>query len=211
MAEIFLRFRRPQYPEDNEWHIAHALEFTGPGTVWIDNFVLFRNDENHEFRPFTPHEISFDELADSMPDMGEKPALRFYDTIFHPADIQSMFTNYANGTYRVAWNSGPGNAPSTTIAQALYWAYKTGDRPNTRVVPYLTCLEEYTENEWMALVEFLGVPYDPATDDPASKPYAYLRYKYRDDIVPFIRSGGSVFRRKVGPNLPGANTMRAFG
>jgi hypothetical protein len=62
----------------------------------------------------------------------------------------------------------------------MQWAYQTGDDPDTRVVPYLTCLEEYTEDEWMALVEFLGVPYNPSVDTPQTKPYAYLRYKHRD-------------------------------
>jgi hypothetical protein len=172
-------FTAPAYPDDHQWHTSHNLEFTGPGQVWIDNFVLYRYDEAHEFRPFTPHTVSFDEMMDSMPAAGRKPAMRFYGTIFHPASIEAMMGDYGNGTYRVAWNAGVGGGPDTTIAQCLYWAYKTGDSPGTRVVPYLTCLEEYTEAEWRALVEFLGVPYDPAVDTPASKPYAYLRYKYR--------------------------------
>ena len=174
-------FVAPEYPYDNAYHISHNLEFTGPGQVWMDNFVLFRNDAEHEYRPFTPHTNSISEMMASMPETGKKPAMRFYGTIFHPSSIEAMFGNYGNGRYNVAWNSGPGGSPSTTIAQCLYWAYKTGDTPETRVVPYLTCLEEYTEEEWMALVEFLGVPYDPAIDTPQTKPYAYLRYKYRDN------------------------------
>ncbi|MFZ1984452.1 MAG: hypothetical protein WAU91_08560 [Desulfatitalea sp.] len=174
-------FVAPQYPTDNQYHIAHNLEFTGPGRVWIDNFVLYRNDAKHEYRPFTPHEVSFDEMMASMPATGKKPAMRFYGTIFHPSSITAMFGDYGNGTYDVAWNAGAGNSPSTTIAQCMYWAFKTGDTPRTRVVPYLTCLEEYTEEEWMALVEYLGVPYNPAVDTPSTKPYAYQRYKYRGD------------------------------
>jgi len=172
-------FVAPAYPTGGS-HIAHALELTGPGTLWLDNFVLYRNDAKHEFRPFTPHEVSFDEMMAVMPETGKKPAMRFYGTIFHPSSIEAMFTDYGNSQWEVAWNCHVGNAPSTTIAQCLVWAYKTGDAPETRVVPYLTCNEEYTEDEWMALVEFLGVPYDPAVDTPQSKPYAYARYKYRD-------------------------------
>ncbi len=174
-------FTAPDYPGDHQWHIGHGLEFTGPGRVWMDNFVLYKNDAKHESRPFTPHEISFDEMMDSMPQTGKKPAMRFYGTIFHPSSIEAMFTDYGNGTYNVAWNAGTGGAPDMTIAQCLYWAYKTGDSPQNRVVPYLTGLEEYTEAEWMALVEFLGIPYDPAVDTPRTKPYAYLRYKYRNN------------------------------
>jgi len=172
-------FVGPEYPTEHQWHILQGLEFTGPGTVWIDNFVLYRNDAKHDFRPFTPHTVSFDELMASMPVEGKKPALRFYGTIFHPSTIEAMFTDYGNSSWEVAWNCHAGNAPATTIAQCMVWAYKTGDRPETRVVPYLTCNEEYTEDEWKALVEYLGVSYDPAVDTPRSKPHAYARYKYR--------------------------------
>ena len=174
-------FVAPSYPTDNRWHITHGLEFTGPGTVWIDNFVLYRNDAKHEYRPFTPHEVSFDEMMDAMPQDAPKPAMRFYGTIFHPSTVEAMFTNYGNSSWAVAWNCHVAGAPKTTIAQCLYWAARTGTSPESRVVPYLTCNEEYTEDEWMALVEYLGVPYDPARDTPERKPYAYMRYKYRGD------------------------------
>lgn len=171
-------FVAPAYPTSGS-HIAHQLEFTGPGKVWIDNFVLFRNDQQHDYKPFSPHEISFKQMMESIPQKGPKPAMRFYGTIFHPSSIEAMFTDYGNSSYRIAWNSGVGSSPSTTIAQVLTWALKTGNSPAERMVPYLTCNEEYTENEWMALVEYLGVPYDPATDTPESKPHAYQRYLYR--------------------------------
>ena len=174
-------FVAPSYPTDNQYHISHNLEFTGPGRVWIDNFILYRYDAEHEYRPFTPHTVSFGEMMDAMPESSKKPAMRFYGTIFHSSSIEAMFGDYGNGTYNVAWNAGTGSGPDTTIAQCLYWAYKTGDSPADRVVPYLTCLEEYTEAEWMALVEFLGVPYNPSVDTPQTKPYAYLRYKYRNN------------------------------
>ncbi|MBM3272592.1 hypothetical protein FJY94_04955 [Candidatus Kaiserbacteria bacterium] len=174
-------FIAPPYPTSPAGHISHGLEFTGPGTVWLDNFVLYRHDAEHEFRPFTPHTISFQELMAAMPAAGRKPALRFYGTIFHPSSIEAMFTDYGNSRWEVAWNSRVGDAPATTIAQCMYWASRTGDSPFTRVVPYLTCNEEYTEDEWMALIEYLGVPYDPAVDTPERKPHAYTRYVYRGE------------------------------
>ncbi len=126
-------FIAPVYPTSGS-HIAHRLEFTGPGKVWIDNFVLYRYDEKHEFRPFTPHEISFDKMMATVPQEGKKPAMRFYGPIYHESSIEAMFTNYGNPKYRVAWNAGAGKAPITTIAQVMYWAYKSGDRPATRMV-----------------------------------------------------------------------------
>lgn len=179
-------FVAPAYPTDSQWHIAHGLEFTGPGKVWIDNFILYRYDAKHDFKPFGPHEVSFDEMMSSMPATGPKPAIRFYGPIFHASSIEAMFTNYSNSSWNVSWNMGIGNAAAMTIAQSLEWAYQTGDSPQTRVVPYLTCIEEYTEDEWKALVEFLGVPYDPSVDTPRSKPHAYARYIYRgNNITPW--------------------------
>ena len=80
---------------------------------------------------------------------------------------------------------GYANAPAMTIAQCFEWAYRTGDSPESRVVPYLTCIDEYTEDEWKALVEYLGVPYGPKKDDPKRKPYAWLRYQRRGNGAPW--------------------------
>ena len=174
-------FKGPEYPTGDYAHISHGLEFTGPGKVWIDNFVLYRNDEKHEYRPFTPHEVSFDEFMASVPAEGKKPAMRFYGPIYHATTVEALMGDYGNSKWEVAWNMRFGNAPIATLAQSMYWAYKTGDSPETRVVPHLTFNEEYVESDWKAIVEYLGVPYDPATDSPESKPYAYRRYRYRGE------------------------------
>ncbi len=172
-------FVAPDYPTGNSSHISHGLEFTGPGKVWIDNFLLYRYDDKHEKRPFTPHEVSFDEFMASVPATGRKPTLRCYNTIYHASTVEALMGDYGNSTWVVAWNMRFGQAPIATLAQSMYWAYKTGDSPETRVVPHLTFNEEYVDEDWKALVEYLGVPYDPATDTPESKPYAYRRYQYR--------------------------------
>jgi hypothetical protein len=172
-------FTGPDYPTGDFTHIGHGLEFTGPGKVWVDNFVLYRNDEKHEHRPFTPHAVSFDEFMASVPVSGKKPAMRFYGPIYHPTTIEGLMGNYANSKWEVAWNMRYGNAPIATLGQSLYWAYKTGDCPETRVVPHLTLNEEYVESDWIALIEYLGVPYDPNQDTPETKPYAYRRHRFR--------------------------------
>ena len=171
-------FTAPGYPTKLNAHISHGLELTAPGKLWIDNFLLFRYDKKHDFKPFTPHENSFDTFLRSAPE-GRKPAIRFYGTIHHHAFVESMFTNYSNSRWNVAWNMGFGNASSMTIAQCLDWALRTGESPATRAVPHITCIDEYTEEEWKALVEFLGVPYKPASDTQKTKPYAYLRWRFR--------------------------------
>ncbi len=178
-------FTAPEYPQELSHHIGHGLEFTGPGDVWIDNFILYRKDKEHDYKPFGPHANSFDPLMQAMPPTGKKPAIRFYGTIFHDASIASMFTNYPDSGWNVAWNMGYKNASAMSIAQSLQWAYQTGDSPATRAVPYLTCIEEYTEKEWLALIEYLGIPFDPAKDSRDDKPYAWQRYQYRGHGTPW--------------------------
>lgn len=178
-------FTGPDYPGDHQWHIAHGLEFQGPGKLYVDNFILYRNDEKHNFEPYGPHEITFDEIQRSYPKVGKKPAVRFYGVIFHPSSLEAMLTNHSNSTYSIAWNAHVGGASKMTIAQCMDWCYQSGDSPQSRIVPYLTCVEEYLEEEWMGVVEYLGVPYDPATDTPQDKPYAYARYLQRGTGTPW--------------------------
>ena len=155
------------------------MEFTGPGKVWIDNFVLYRNDAKHEHRPFTPHEVSFDEFMESVPEHGRKPALRCYNTIYHASTVEALMGDYGNSTWQVSWNMGFGNAPIATLAQSVLWAYKTGDRPETRVVPHLTFNEEYVESDWKAIVEYLGVPYGKRATRQPLPPFRPTGFKIR--------------------------------
>lgn len=172
-------FTAPKYPE-SEKLIFQGLQFTGPGTVWIDNLLLYEYDGEKKQTPFSPHPISFNAFMAAMPEKGHKAPIRFNRVIYHPAQISSMFGNYGNTSYQLSAKSGVKNAPGMTIAQALDWALHTGESPSDRSTPILTCNEEYTEDEWKALIEFLGVPYDPALDTPDNKPYAYKRYLFRN-------------------------------
>ncbi len=174
-------FTAPAYPVDDAWHTYHALEFTGPGTLWIDDLVLYRHDAQHGNAPHGPHAISFDEMMDSMPQSGRKPAIRFYPLHYSQVRMESMFGNHSDSGYTVDWYTAIDAGPAATVAQAMSWALATGSGPDDRAVPYLTLASEHTEDEWLALVEFLGVPYDPAVDTPQSKPHAYARYVYRGE------------------------------
>jgi MYXO-CTERM domain-containing protein len=175
-------FVAPDYPTDNVWHIAQGITFAGPGSLWIDNIVLFRNDEQHGFAPHGPHTVALTELMDSVPAAGPKPVVRFHPMTYQPHPmLESTLGDFSNASYRVAWNASVAPGPHATIAQALRWCLATGDGPETRVVPHLNLPEESSEEEWMGLVEYLGVPYDPAVDTPQSKPWAHKRWLYRGE------------------------------
>jgi len=173
-------FVAPAYPTTGK-HIAQGLEFTGPGKLYVDNFLVYRNDAKHKNKPFTPHEISLDEMMASAPASGPKPAIRFYNLSYHNSTVQALLSNHGNASYSV--NTGGLNPfRGATIPQNMQWALSTGATPADRVVPYLTLTEEFTEDDWKAVVEYLGVPYDATKDTPQSKPHAYRRYKHRGDI-----------------------------
>jgi hypothetical protein len=121
----------------------------------------------------------------TLPATGSKPAVRFYPLSYGNSLVENLLGNVdGNGGYSVndaRFEAGPG----VTLPAIMGWALKTGASPATRVVPFLTFAEEYTENEWLAIVEYLGVPYVAGTDTPTGKPYAYMRYQQRGNGTPW--------------------------
>jgi hypothetical protein len=98
--------------------------------------------------------------------------------------LDHLFSDFPSGHIDFIYNVGA-TRQSVTLPQSLEWALATGTTPATRAVPFITLSEEYTELEWMAVVEYLGVPYDPASDTPAAKPHAYQRYLRRGHGAPW--------------------------
>mgnify|MGYP002713128598 CR=1 FL=1 len=173
-------FVAPDYPNPDYGHGSLGISVPSSGTVWIDNFVVYRSD----LPVFAPHPVAFDELMASYPQEGRKPAVRFYPVVYGGhSTMDHLLSNYANGEIDFIYNLQTG--VTMTIPQALNWSLATGDTPENRVVPYITISEEYTEVEWLQLVEYLGVPYDPAVDTPEGKPWAYLRYQQRGIGAPW--------------------------
>lgn len=171
-------FVGPDYPSQGG-HAGMGLEIYGPGTVWIDNFVVYRTGTGQEDAPFGPNPLSFDELMAALPPAGPKPAVRFYSTTYPGhSTMKRMLSNYGNSRIDFIYNIQSGGNV-VTIPQVMNWALATGSTPVQRIVPYITLSEEYTEVEWQQLVEYLGVPYDPQLDTPQSKPWAYLRFQQR--------------------------------
>lgn len=178
-------FIGPPYLDPPTFHGLLGLRTEGAGTLWVDNFVVYLNDTAHDFRPFTPFHVAFDELMAALPPHGIKPAVRFYPVIYHGhSSIERWLSNYPSSSLDFIYNVQASHAP-LTLLHALEFALATGDSPTTRVVPILTLPEEYTEVEWLAVAEYLGVPYDPTTDTPATKPFAYLRYQQRGIGTPW--------------------------
>jgi hypothetical protein len=180
-------FTGPTYPNPSNGHAAFGIEIpSGAGTVWMDNFLVYRYDADHNYTPFTPKKEFFSELRASMPASGSKPAVRFYTTTYAGhSPMKRLLSNYASSRIDYIYNINPASGQFATIPQVMNWCLATGSSAQDRVVPYITLSEEYTEVEWAQLVEYLGVPYDPASDTPASKPWAHLRYQQRGVGTPW--------------------------
>lgn len=172
-------FIGPPYLDPPTYHGLLGLRTAGGGTLWVDNFVVYKYDEYHDYRPFTPFHVAFDELMAAMPPTGPKPAVRFYPVVYPGhSTVERLLSNYPSSGLDFIYNVQASPAP-LSVPHAFEFALATGADPTTRVVPIITLPEEYTEVEWAAIAEYVGVPYDPASDTPESKPYAYLRYQQR--------------------------------
>jgi len=171
-------FTGPAYPASGS-HSAPGIEWTGPGRLYLDNLALYRNDAAHDFRPYSPGELSLNTWLACSPASGKKPAVRFYPFTNGTSLVENLL---GAGDHNPGYSVNDGRFDSGVIPllpDCLEWAYGTGATPETRSVPFLTFTEKYTEEEWAAIIEYLGVPYDSAGDTPQSRPYAYLRSQQR--------------------------------
>jgi hypothetical protein len=165
------------YPQSGS-HIGPRLEFTGGGTYYVDNLMLYEFNPRQKEDPNGPNPLSLDTWMASVPASGAKPAVRFSSS-YQTSSVDNLLGNQdGNPTYSV--NDGVFKGSSgVTLPALMVWAYKTGTAPGNRVVPLLTFAEEYTEDEWAAIVEYLGVPFEEGVDSQKSKPYAYMRFRQR--------------------------------
>lgn len=120
----------------------------------------------------------------SMPQSGRKPAVRFYPMTYQTfSDMARFLSDYPDSRIDYIGNVSAG--VYMTVPHIMAWGMATGDSSEHRIVPIITLSEEYTELEWMQLIEYLGVPYDPSVDTPESKPWAYRRYQQRGVGTPW--------------------------
>jgi hypothetical protein len=177
-------FIGPDFPLPGSWHGNLGIETTSSGTVWMDNFMVYQYDEEHNFEPLGPHTLAFNEIMAALPQEGPKPALRFYNTTYPThSSIERLLSYHPNHGMDFIYNTQGTIAMS--IPLVMEWAMETGTNADNRIIPYITLSEEFTEEEWLAIVEYLGVPYDPESDTPQDLPWAYRRYQQRGHGKPW--------------------------
>ena len=134
------------------------LEFNGPGTVWLDNWKVFR--KGIEWMDFS--KADYEALRDS-----GMAAYRSHAHIksSHGYSMEG-FTDTAAG---IEWHSNTPNSFNTLPNQLNIMTKSNLD-------PWLQIEMCMTEDEWLGFVEYFCAPYDPAKDTKGSKPWAYKRF-----------------------------------
>jgi len=132
-----------------------ALEFTGPGTFFIDNFRVYRADS--DYLDFLPEEVQAIRSS-------AMQSLRTHGTI-----------KTGTRTYDMAQLTNPGGVidgtrKGNTLPQILA-AFR-----NIGVHPWLQFEFHMTPDEWLGLVEYLAAPFSPGLDTAKTKPWAYKRF-----------------------------------
>ncbi|MEW5769568.1 MAG: hypothetical protein AB1831_04310 [Pseudomonadota bacterium] len=133
------------------------LELSGPGTFYVDNFRVYRADLGYQEMP--PEDYAALRASGMQ-------ALRTHgivNTRFRTHDMAQL-TNPPGVV-------GSGTQQLNTLPQLLGMMRKAGKRPWLQVEFHMS------PEEWLGLIEYLAAPYDPASDTPEAKPWAYKRYQ----------------------------------
>ncbi|MCC7490873.1 MAG: putative Ig domain-containing protein [Fimbriimonadaceae bacterium] len=164
-----------------------TLTVQGPGTLWLDNLRLFRADTVAEREQrLVPNATIVQSLLACQPTSGPKGHLRLFGPLFNQSSLQALLSGHGETQVNISWYTGFEATSDLSLPVALETAFRTGDRPATRMKPWLTLQVYFTEAEWPGLLEYLAAPWDPARDTPAGKPYAWLRVQQRGHPRPWL-------------------------
>lgn len=136
-----------------------GLQFNGPGAVWLDNFRVYEKSEGL-VRHNPVDRAAFKESG--------MASMRTHDLIKTQGyTIESLLGHPALGLM-----TGSEVYTRANLAGLLKEYAEMG------IYPWLQIEFTLSEPEWLALVEYLAAPWDPAKDTPASKPWAYRRVQH---------------------------------
>jgi len=89
---------------------------------------------------------------------------------------------------RPDWRTSVGGTMDMTLPMALEFDRSTGPDPASRMRPWLVLQHIcHDEADWLNFVEYLAAPYDPKTDTPEAKPWAFRRFQQRGVGTPWTQ------------------------
>jgi hypothetical protein len=165
------------------WTGVQAASPAARSTLWLDNARIFRYDSPADLtKAYVPNQTVVSEMIESLP-AGAKGSWRAYGPLMNQATMDSLLSYQPSSSYSIDWNTQVGSSTAMTLPMVLDVFFKTGTTPQTRVHPFLTLQVYFTEKEWRDFIEYLAAPYDPKTDTPQTKPYAYRRTQHRGGVL----------------------------
>ncbi|MEM7239298.1 MAG: hypothetical protein AAF501_15950, partial [Pseudomonadota bacterium] len=132
-----------------------VLSATGPVTLGVDNFRIFRAD--------TPYLDLTSEGYDRLRFSGVS-ALRTH------AMVKTRRRSYGLGQLTDPGGLPDGIRGQNSLPQSLQIFDAAGVRPWLQIEPH------FGRDEWLGLVEYLAAPFDPARDTATAKPWAAKRH-----------------------------------
>ncbi len=183
-------FAAPARP-DKDGIFAHQFKWTGVkaasasarSALWLDNARLFRYDSPEDLtKDFAPNQTILNEMLDSLP-TGAKGSWRAYGPMMNQATMDSLLSYQPSSSYSIDWLTQIGSSTAMTLPMVMDVFLRTGKTPQTRVHPFLSMQVYFTEKEWQNFIEYLAAPYDPKTDTPKTKPFAYRRTQHRGGVL----------------------------
>lgn len=133
-----------------------TLEFSGPGTFYVDNFRVYRADT--DYLDMLPHE--YKAITSSGVTALRTTGLIMTGTRTYDMEQLTNPGGVINGTRKL-----------NTLPQTLKMMRRSGTQPWLQIEFHMSA------REWLGFVEYMAAPYDPKVDSPASKPWAYKRYR----------------------------------
>ncbi len=163
-----------------QWHFGQQFAFTGPGTLWMDNCRVFRCDRPEDAeKPYVPNSTVLNGLLAAQPASGPKGAHRIW-FLTRDATMKSIVSWHAGSRVNIDWRTSVEGTMNMTLPMGLTFDLYTGADPRSRMRPWLVMQHLlHSEEDWLGFVEYLAAPYDPQSDTPQSKPWAYRRFRQR--------------------------------
>jgi hypothetical protein len=152
--------------------VTPSIMFQGPGTVYIDNALLYCVDEASG-----PCGLAQDSLDLWKQYIGPTTAtnkgvtrVRYHDTPFeHIVNPSVMSMRGWNLNY------GGSSLDNLHLNEALQISYESGSTPGTRPIPWITANLRWSEEDWLHLFEFLS--------GPAGTTYGDMRIAQRGGVT----------------------------
>jgi hypothetical protein len=154
--KVKVEFTPPGVPEDGQGAV--YLTFTGPGTLHLDNVIVYENGRPPaDFAPLSLREL-------------EQSGMAFMRT--HEL-IKTKYGYTLNGMTNPA---GGNNYMGRSFRVHTFHTLLRQMKLAKTISPWLQIEMCLDEKEWLGFVEWFCAPYDPKTDTPKSKPWAWKRW-----------------------------------